>query len=324
MKKVLSIFLLVLSLQAIAQAPQKISYQAVARNTAGLIVANQAIAVKAEILDANQTTVLYAETHNVTTSQFGLFNLAVGGGTVVSGTFSTIDWGTGNKFIRTSVDLTGGTAYQLMGMSQLLSVPYALYAAKTNLVAGTGISITGGNTIAATSGSQWLSDTYGIYYQNSAGGIGVGGSTESLTAFTATQTSTFGTGAAASFKSNNGWQTAVSFNNSTVNWPYYLILAGSGNTDFPPKSFALYSGGATTGSRFVWNTDGTSNNFLAIGSYNNQSFAKTPKSRLHVFNGDINIEDIGKGIIMKSPNGNCWRITIDDSGNLIRTAIACP
>ena len=118
--------------------PQKLNYQAVARNAAGTTIANQSIKVKAEILDDNQTTVLYAETHSVITNPFGLFTLQVGGGTVVTGNFSTINWGGGNKFISTSVDLTGGTNFQLMGTSQLLSVPYALYALKSEATENNG------------------------------------------------------------------------------------------------------------------------------------------------------------------------------------------
>jgi hypothetical protein len=49
-----------------------------------------------------------------------------------------------------------------------------------------------------------------------------------------------------------------------------------------------------------------------------------PKSTVHVLTGDVNIEQIGNGIIMKSPNGQCWRVTIDNTGNLVRTAISCP
>jgi hypothetical protein len=50
----------------------------------------------------------------------------------------------------------------------------------------------------------------------------------------------------------------------------------------------------------------------------------TPTSKLSVSGGDINVLSIGSGIIMKSPNGNCWRVTIDNAGVLVRTAIACP
>jgi DUF4097 and DUF4098 domain-containing protein YvlB len=50
----------------------------------------------------------------------------------------------------------------------------------------------------------------------------------------------------------------------------------------------------------------------------------TPKAKLEVANGDVYLTDSTKGIILKSPNGNCWRVTVDNTGNLVRTAITCP
>jgi hypothetical protein len=125
---ILFLFAFVLTLSSFAQVPQKFNYQAVVRNNTGVIVTNQNIAVKAEILDSNTTNILYSETHTVTTNAQGLFALQVGGGSVKSGVFANIDWSAGNRYIRTSVDLAGGTNFQLIGTSQLLSVPYALQA----------------------------------------------------------------------------------------------------------------------------------------------------------------------------------------------------
>jgi hypothetical protein len=73
-------------------------------------------------------TVVYSETHDVTTNMFALANLIVGAGTVISGDISVIDWGSGLHFFRVEADITGGTSYVDMGTVQLLSVPYALYA----------------------------------------------------------------------------------------------------------------------------------------------------------------------------------------------------
>ena len=49
-----------------------------------------------------------------------------------------------------------------------------------------------------------------------------------------------------------------------------------------------------------------------------------PAARLQVTDGDVFIENINKGVIMKSPNGNCWRMTINNDGSVSTTAISCP
>jgi len=130
MKKIGLSFLFFLTLGiSIAQAPNQFKYQAVARNTAGAILANQSVGFEISILqNSTSGTSVYTETHAVTTNAFGLANLNIGGGAVVSGNFSTIDWGAAIYFIQVKLDATGGTAYVLMGSSQLLSVPYALNA----------------------------------------------------------------------------------------------------------------------------------------------------------------------------------------------------
>jgi len=124
-------FFLVVSLTATlwAQAPQKMSYQAVIRNSSNALVTNTTIGMRINILQGSATgTAVYVETQTPTTNTNGLVTLEIGAGTVVSGTFSTIDWANGPYFIKTETDPTGGTSYAITGTSQLLSVPYALYA----------------------------------------------------------------------------------------------------------------------------------------------------------------------------------------------------
>ena len=112
-----------------AQVPQALNYQAVARNASGALIANHAVSLRLTVLQGSSTgTAIYAETQTVTTNQFGLFTLAIGTGTVVSGTFSSIPWSTGLFWLKTELDPTGGTSYIPMGTSQLLSVPFAMYA----------------------------------------------------------------------------------------------------------------------------------------------------------------------------------------------------
>jgi hypothetical protein len=111
------------------QAPQKMAYQSVVRNENNQIVANQNIGVKISIVEGSLTgTIVYSETHSVTTNTNGLFSLETGGGTPTIGTFSAINWGSGSHYIKSEIDLAGGTNYTLSGTSELLSVPYALYA----------------------------------------------------------------------------------------------------------------------------------------------------------------------------------------------------
>lgn len=130
-----------IALGLMAQAPNQFKYQAIARNTAGNILANQSVGFEISILqNSSGGTSVYTETHAVTTNEHGLVNLNIGGGAVVSGTFSTIDWGGAIYFIQVRMDATGGTAYALMGSSQLLSVPYALNAKTVSSIDWTDIA----------------------------------------------------------------------------------------------------------------------------------------------------------------------------------------
>ncbi len=131
MKRIFSLFAgVMLAYGAIAQAPQRMSYQAVVRNASNDLIMNTSVGVRISVLQGSATgTVAYSETQNVTTNLNGLMSLEIGTGTVVSGNFSTISWGVGPYFIKTETDPAGGTNYTITGTQQLLSVPYALYAA---------------------------------------------------------------------------------------------------------------------------------------------------------------------------------------------------
>jgi uncharacterized protein (TIGR02145 family) len=112
-----------------AQGPQGIPYQAIARNASGVAIANTAVKVRFSIRDSIATgAIKYQETHNPTTSALGLFSVNVGMGTVVSGTFSGINWGKNAKFLQVELNTTGGTTYTDLGTTQMMSVPYALQA----------------------------------------------------------------------------------------------------------------------------------------------------------------------------------------------------
>jgi uncharacterized protein (TIGR02145 family) len=115
-----------------AQAPQKMSYQAVIRNSSNALVINTQVGMQISILQGSANgTAVYVETQTPSSNANGLVSLEVGNGTVVSGTFAAINWANGPYFIKTETDPAGGTNYAIVGTSQLLSVPYAMYAANS-------------------------------------------------------------------------------------------------------------------------------------------------------------------------------------------------
>jgi hypothetical protein len=118
-----------LSTATFAQAPQQLSYQTVIRNPSGTLVTNTPISVQILILSGSPTGIVeYAETHSVTTNANGLVSVPLGGGTTADASFADINWGSGPYFVQTATDLSGGSIYTVTDVSQLLSVPYALYA----------------------------------------------------------------------------------------------------------------------------------------------------------------------------------------------------
>jgi hypothetical protein len=132
MKKLLLI-LFCLPLLIMAQAPQGFTYQGVATDNNGFELQNQNISIKVTILSASATgNVVWQETHATTTDTFGLFNVTIGEGTSTnsgsSATFQEIDWGAASHFMKVEIDVNGGSNYVHVGTSQMMSVPYALYA----------------------------------------------------------------------------------------------------------------------------------------------------------------------------------------------------
>lgn len=131
---------LLLTVNSWAQAPQKMSYQAVIRNTSNALITSSPVGMQISILQGSSSgAVVYTETQTTSTNANGLVSIEIGTGTVVTGTFTAINWANGPYFIKTETDPTGGTAYTISGTSELLSVPYALHAK-------TAESITGGIT----------------------------------------------------------------------------------------------------------------------------------------------------------------------------------
>lgn len=193
MKKILTVIFIFLSLGLICQTPQAINYQAIARDAGGNIITNS-IGIKFRILQGSTSgTLVYEETHTSTPSSAGIFNVGIGGGTVVSGNFSTINWQNSPYFLEVNIDPAGGTSYTTVGTTQLLSVPYALYAEKAgnaaSYLAGNGISISSGSitnaspdqTVTLTQGTNVIvNGSYPNFTVNSTPSLSIAGNSLSI------------------------------------------------------------------------------------------------------------------------------------------------
>lgn len=169
---------LLLTYSVKAQAPNKLSFQAVIRNSSNYLVISSPVGVRISLLQGSVTSsALYVETHAVTTNVNGLITLEIGGGKVVSGDMKNINWGLGESFLKVESDPSGGTNYSISSTTQLLSVPYALFA---NSVSGNATNVTG--IVAGANGGTGVANTGKT--------ITLGGNLTTAGAFPTTLTST--------------------------------------------------------------------------------------------------------------------------------------
>lgn len=267
MKKLITFFALLLInsvlLAITPPVPEKISYQAVIRNSSNELITNHAVGMKVSILQTSATgTVVYSETHTPTSNANGLITIAIGTGAVISGSFSGIDWSAGPYFIKTETDPAGGTSYSITSTSELLSVPYALMAKNVQ-------------------NKQWSESGSSIYFNSGKVGIGKNPGTDSRQFQVLTEANlaiagvnnsasyasifaqNLGTGPAADFRNyiriidgteGNG-KILTSDANGTASWKPISVTAdaanftGDGSADWPLK---LHSMGASTGHVLKW------------------------------------------------------------------------
>lgn len=170
MKKIIILLVAIatLGLSSFGQSPEGFKYQAVIRD-AGSKLINEAVGIRMTIQQGSiGETVVYTETFATTTNDYGLVNLEIGTGTTTDD-FAVIDWSSGPYFIETAVDVTGGTSYAIMGTSQLMSVPYALYAKSS------------GSSIPGPQGPQGLTGAQGPEGKDGAGGVTTAGTNITIT-----------------------------------------------------------------------------------------------------------------------------------------------
>jgi hypothetical protein len=369
MKKIITICAAILMTASVfAQAPEKMSYQAVIRNSSNALITSMPVGMQISILQGSASgSAVYVETQTPTTNANGLASIEIGGGTVVSGNFSTIDWANGPYFVKTETDPTGGTSYSIIGTSQLLSVTYALHAKTVEID-----NIQDGDT------TYWKFNNNILSYANN---VSIGGPTVNLPlniigldndGINGSMKITSGTqqmlfdgneidmNETAYINFNSGSNTIINGNTGSLgiglispqsklhvfnNSPSWDFNQGNGWGDFKignlnhGASFGVVSGGAGAGNLTIWTRSATGTRKIMFGSTdgNSGSIHMTmnpngnigigninPNSRLSVNGGDVYVESVNSGIILKSPNGNCWRVTVDNSGNFVSTPITCP
>jgi hypothetical protein len=258
---------------ALAQLPQAIPYQAIVRNASGNIISGQAVKLRFSIHDSIATgTIVYKELHSLSTNPEGLVNINIGQGVVQSGVFNTINWGKNGKFIQTELDALNNNVFTDLGTSQLMSVPYALYAQSSP----GGMPISGSlGDILYWNGTQWAPITTGSYGQNLVNCNGVptwGGCAPILTTnaitniFTATATSggnITNNGGNPILSSGICWATSqnptisnsVYNNGSNILGSYTSYMSGlTPNTTYYVRSFASNSAGTTYGNQLTFST----------------------------------------------------------------------
>lgn len=139
MKKeiILFVFLVIVAISNGQAPPLAFNYSAVARDSQGNPIVNASISIQISVLKSSTTgQIEYQENHFLDTDQFGLFNLVIGNGSIQSGSMNSIDWSNDKYYINVGLDVNGGTNFLNMGTTQLLSVPYALYAKSAGSVVG--------------------------------------------------------------------------------------------------------------------------------------------------------------------------------------------
>ncbi|MFN5182974.1 MAG: tail fiber domain-containing protein [Bacteroidota bacterium] len=283
MKKLIVIVIFLVATLGFSQTPQAFKYQAVARDNSGNVIVNQNIAFRITLLSGSPSgTSVFSETHTVASNDIGLVNFDIGAGNVISGSFSGINWGNSTYFIKIEMDVNGGSNYLFMGTSQLLSVPYALFADKANSVindqvndadanpnneiqslsiSGNTLSISGSNSVTLPSGPTGPTGAIGA--TGPTGATGATGPSGSSGGGTLDQSYDFGgPGAGRTITTDAG---SIQINNSGSN-----TIGLEVNTSVN-SSTAVLATVSSTGVGFRSESTNPSNTFAAIQANTNSS-----------------------------------------------------
>ncbi|MCR9052888.1 MAG: hypothetical protein ACE362_21700 [Phaeodactylibacter xiamenensis] len=310
-----------------AQAPEKMNYQGVARDLSGSPLSDQQISLRISILEGSTSgTISYAETHNVTTNSLGLFSVQVGSGDPLSGSFSAINWAVSTHYLQLEIDETGGADYTLAGTNQLLSVPYALYAKNAG---NTGFWSPYNGGISYSGGSVAIAEGLGSDFDPSRP-LSIIGNTQVASerdfVFLDNQNNSNLSNVALTLTAGSPSMPDRPFTRLSHCSPNYTGVpdqAGKGVLSHQNgNGLIIRSNPELSTIKFKIGVDG--NVPTEIASFQKSNYVFSTEGGIRSTSGDIYIEELGKGVIMKSPNGNCWRVTVSNSGGFISTQVTCP
>ncbi len=278
-----------MSFTAFASTPEQLSYQAVIKDASNNLVVSHAIGLKISILQTTSTgTAVYVETHSTTSNSSGLVSVAIGTGTVVTGTFASINWSTGTYFIKSEIDPTGGTTYSVSGTTQLQSVPYALHAKTVDgAFSGSYDDLTNKPAIANT---QWTTTGSDIYYNT--GNIGIGTTTPSAK-LSVLSTTEWGGMTVKGGTTADGSTIGLSNSNGLGN--YSLGVYGSANTGSIANNFYVYDNVASAVRMTIASTGGN----VGIGT-------TTPAYKLDVSGAINGTSVLVNGVPVASSTDTYW------------------
>ena len=310
-KCILGIVLIILSISnGFAQVPQAFNYQAVARDNFGNLIASHAIGVKINIHHSTSAgNISYSEmfvTPTPSTNQFGLFTVAIGTGVPMIGQFDTIAWGKSNYYLEVLIDPTGSTNYTSMGTAQLLTVPYAMYAANAGVPGITGP--TGAQGPTGNDGATGATGNDGaIGATGSQGAQGVAGATGAA----GTNGATGATGSAGTAAGTNGM---VQYNNTgafagdaNLFWDNTNKYLGIGTT-IPGKFLDINAGASSTSAARI-----TSSGTDAAFALKNTGSG----GRIYWMDAGSGTAGVGKGnFAIWDGTSNAARLVIDSTGNV--------
>lgn len=306
-----------LSINALfAQVPQAFNYQAVIRDASGQILPNSEIPIIIQIKSkaTGSDSLLYSELIQAQTSAYGVVNMAVGRNDVIFGAFDSINWFLTPIFIETLVDIDQTGSFVSIGETEVLSVPYSLTSPNS----------------AGSADSPWKENGNDVYVTNSFVGIGTDSPTKPLFI----EMTSSGTNNRVLLQLNNksddsGSATRMDLTAGNGSNMSFLGLSTFAKSYTASPGYGGYSAvfAAKESDGLILRSDNTNGRIrfnIGGSSLVNEKAHFNVEGRLTLMKSDVYLENIGSGVIMKSPDGNCWRVTPDNSGNLISTSINCP